>query len=336
MANTPSQQGQQHQLEEGKDAIAARDTTILQQWQRCLDCKDACTSTTRTPLQWGQWPQLNNSKDACALMMAMTLLLQGQWCQLNDYTSLTAAEMPSQQGQQLPSQWQQRRLHINDNNAIVTRATTPSWWWQENLSIDDDKDAIATRVTTPAWGWRQQHCKEGNNAIADQEQQRHSYKGNNASLISKDACALTTATMPSSWGQQLQSQQWQRCLHINGNGAITTRATTPAWQWAMRVTMLAQQWRRRLHIDNGKKTIVRRTMIAIATLAKTLAHQWQQCNHNKGNNASFLTSNEGNNVSSTIVEMPAHQQWQWCHHNDGEDDCVKKKLTLVSIAQPYS
>jgi hypothetical protein len=74
--------------------------------------------------------------------------------------------------------------------------------------------------------------------------------------------------------------------------------------------MLAQQWWRCLHIDNGNKTITKRAMIAIATLAKMLAHQWQQCHQNKGNNASFLTSNEGNNASSIMVEMPAHQQWQ--------------------------
>jgi hypothetical protein len=68
---------------------------------------------------------LDDSKDACALMIATTLLLQGQRHQLNDYASSTTAEMPLQRGQQSPSQQQQRCLCINDNNAIATRATRP-------------------------------------------------------------------------------------------------------------------------------------------------------------------------------------------------------------------
>jgi hypothetical protein len=35
-----------------------------------------------------------------------------------------------------------------------------------------------------------------------------------------------TAEMPLQQGQQLQLQQWQRCLRINGNNAIAARATT--------------------------------------------------------------------------------------------------------------
>jgi hypothetical protein len=121
-----SWQGWQHQLDNGNNAIATRATMSLQQWQRFLDWKDACASTTATPSQWGQQRQLDNSKGTCTLMMATTSLLQGQQRQLNDYASLTMAETPSQWGQQLSSQWQQRRLRINCNNAITTRATTPS------------------------------------------------------------------------------------------------------------------------------------------------------------------------------------------------------------------
>jgi hypothetical protein len=78
-------------------------TTLLQRWQRYLDCKDTCTLTTITPLQQGQQHQLDNSNETCASMTAMAPLLQGQQLQLNDYASLTTAEMSSQQGQQLPS-----------------------------------------------------------------------------------------------------------------------------------------------------------------------------------------------------------------------------------------
>jgi hypothetical protein len=49
---------------------------------------------TATPVQLGQQHQLGNSKDTCALMTATTPLLQGQQHQLNEYTSLTIAEMP--------------------------------------------------------------------------------------------------------------------------------------------------------------------------------------------------------------------------------------------------
>jgi hypothetical protein len=45
-----------------------RAITLLQQWQRCLDCKDACALTTVTPLQQRQQHQLDDSKDACTLM----------------------------------------------------------------------------------------------------------------------------------------------------------------------------------------------------------------------------------------------------------------------------
>jgi hypothetical protein len=37
--------------------------------------------------------------------------------------------------------------------------------------------------------------------------------------------------------------------------------------------MLAQQWQRRLCINDGNNTIMMRATIAIATMAKTPAHQ---------------------------------------------------------------
>ena len=47
-----------------------------------------------------------------------------------------------------------------------------------------------------------------------------------------------------------------------------------------------------------------RATIAIAMTAKTPAHQWQQCHHNEADDASLKTSNEGNNASLTMAEMP--------------------------------
>ncbi len=121
------------------------------------------------PLLWGRWCHHDDGKDAC---------------------TSTEATMSSSWGGQLHWRQQQRCLHINSNNAIMTRATTPAWGW-------------APRVTMLV------------------QWQRH-------------ACASTTATTPSWQEQQSPLQQWQRCLHINGNDAIMTRATTPAWQKATR------------------------------------------------------------------------------------------------------
>jgi hypothetical protein len=220
MVMTPSWWGRQHQLEVGNNAIAARGTTILQQWQRCLGCKDACALTMATPLQWGQ-PQLDDSKDAYALMMVTTPLSWGQQHQLNDYTSLTKAEMPSQQEQQSALQWQQRCLRINSNNAIATRATTPLWWPQGYLHINDDKDAIATRVMTPAWGWQQCHRKEENNTVADQGQQGHWYKGSNAS-------STTERTLAHWQWQQHHCHKGNNRNCDNGKDAWTSTAMAPS------------------------------------------------------------------------------------------------------------
>jgi hypothetical protein len=49
-----------------------------------------------------------------------------------------------------------------------------------------------------------------------------------------------------------------------------------------------------------------RATITITTMVKMPAHQWQQCHHDKGDNASFTTSNESNDNNSTTAEMPAH------------------------------
>jgi hypothetical protein len=51
--------------------------------------------------------------------------------------------------------------------------------------------------------------------------------------------------------------------------------------------MLVQQRQRSLRINDGNDTIMMRSTITIATMAKSLAHQWQQCNHGKGDDASL-------------------------------------------------
>jgi hypothetical protein len=85
-------------------------------------------------------------------------------------------------------------------------------------------------------------------------------------------------------------------------------ATTPSQQGQQSHCRLratpAQQRQGCLHINNGNNAIVMRVTIAIATMAKTPEHQWQQCHHDKGNDASLTTSNKGDNASSTTVKMP--------------------------------
>jgi hypothetical protein len=51
-----------------------------------------------------------------------------------------------------------------------------------------------------------------------------------------------------------------------------------------------------------------RATIPIATTVMMPVHQRQGCHHDKGDNASFTTSNESNNDNSTMAKMPVHQQ----------------------------
>jgi hypothetical protein len=180
MAMTPLWWGQQYHLDNGNNAIATRATKLLQWWQRCLDCEDACASTMATPLQWERGCQLGNIKVACASMMVTTPLLQGQQHQLNDYASLTTAEMPLHWGGQRPLQWQQ--------SACTSMATTPSQRGQQ-CHHDDGEDACASMMTkTPLQQGQQCQLEDGNNTIATRETTPLQIKGNNV--------IVTRATMP--------------------------------------------------------------------------------------------------------------------------------------------
>jgi hypothetical protein len=116
-------------------------------------------------------------------------------------------------------------------------------------------------------------------------------------------------TMPLQWGQQRQLK--------DSNNTLTTRATTQSQMKANHAiitkTTTPAQWQQGcLRIDNGNDTIVTRATIAITTIAKTPVHWQQQCHHDKDNNTSLMMSNEGNDASSTTIEMPAHWQQQQC------------------------
>ncbi len=142
------------------------------------------------------------------------------------------------------------------------------------------------------------------------------------------------ATTPSWWEQQSPLQQQQRCLRINGNNTITTRATTQAWWQAMRATMLAwQQWRC-LCINEGNDTIM--------TMAKTPAHwQWQQFNYYKGNNAS-LTNDEWLVCIFFLDQIgflsKTTSLWPSQHRKEGLDkgDCIDSSMTLNNCVHHWT
>ncbi len=122
-----------------------------------------------------------------------------------------------------------------------------------------------------------------------------------------DYASFTMAETSLQRGQQLPLQQRQRCLRINNNNAIATRATTPL-QW----------WQGCLRIDDDNVTI--------ATRATTPAWGRQQCHQDEG--TTFIVDQgqwhhcyKGNNAISTTTRTPAHQQWQWHHHHEG-NNCI--------------
>jgi hypothetical protein len=300
-----------------------------------------------------QWCQRNKGNNAIVTIAKMPVHQRWQWHHRDEdnNTSLTTATMPSQWGQQcyynnskdawtakmpVHQQWQQH--HNKGNNASSTTAKMPAhWWWQRpncyegndaNLMTmlarlqqrrhryvgnsphcNDGKNACASTATTPLWKGQQYHCNHG-----------------------EDACALMMTTTLLQQGQQRQLQDSKDAIvrrattpsRIKGDNAIVTRETPPA-----------QQRQGCLCIDNSNNAIAMRATIAIATTAKMPAHQRQRCYHDKGDDASLTMSNEGNNASLTMVEMPAHQHWPWCHHgksnnchcDNGEDACASTAMT---------
>jgi hypothetical protein len=183
-------------------------------------------------------------------------------------------------------------LWIKGNNAIVTRTTMPSWQRQGRLHINHSNGTIVTRARitmatmakTPAHWWQQCHLNEGNNVSSttsnegnnaslittempahQQKQQPHRDKRNNRHCNNgKDACA-SMATMPA-WQRATRAttlmtttvplQQGQQCQLEAGNGAITTKATTPSRikgndAIVTRATMPSWQWQGSLRIGNA-------------------------------------------------------------------------------------
>jgi hypothetical protein len=79
-------------------------------------------------------------------------------------------------------------------------------------------------------------------------------------------------------------------LRIKGNGAIVPQQRRSSSMMA--ATPLLQGQRCQNHdynLDYGKDTITTRVTIAIAMIAKTPAHQRQQCHRYKGNKIIAMT-----------------------------------------------
>jgi hypothetical protein len=108
---------------------------------------------------------------------------------------------------------------------------------------------------------------------------RINYSKDTIIMLGTIAMAMT-AKMPAHW--------WQWCHHNKGNdasltmsnkgnNASLTMAETPAyWQWQQDHCDKSNS----CHCDNSKK----------------LVHWWKQHHHDKGNNASLMTSNKGNDT----------------------------------------
>ncbi len=289
--NAVADQGRQHHCYEGDDAIyrmARMPAHQQRQWHHYHEGNNCHHNNGKNPVHWWQQYHCDEGNDASL--------------------------MTSNKGNNASSTMAETCLCINNGNiAIMTRATiairtmakTPLHWrqWRQ---LDNEQQGQQHE-----W-WQGRHCNKGNDtslrtAMTPSRQGQQCYCGSKATTPllwepqqqlddGKDACALTTATMPLSWGWKLQWQQLQGCLSIDSNDAIMTRATMPA-QWRVtRAKMLVQQQQRWLRINDGNNTIMTRSTFAIATTAKIQVHQWQQCHHDKGDDASLTTSNKGDDA----------------------------------------
>jgi hypothetical protein len=192
-ATTPLLQGQQCQLDNGKDTCAS--TMVRQsqlwQWQRHMHIDSNNVITTRATMP--AWQQAAR---------ATTLAWQRQRCLCID----------------------------NGNTAIMTRTTSAittmakmSAHWQQGCHHNEGND---TRLMTSNKGdntslmmaktWQQPHCNDGKDPCASMMMTFPLQQGQWHQLEDGNNTIATMATMPP---------------RIKGNDAIVTRATMPAHQW---------------------------------------------------------------------------------------------------------
>ncbi len=222
----PSWQKQQHYCNNGKDAWTAK-MPAHQQWQHhCDEGNNASLTTAKMPAHWW-WQQPHCYEGNSASLMTMLAQLQ-QRCHCKDANNChcTMTKTPACQCQQ--------RHHDKGKKTIAMMARMLVHWWWQQCHCDKEDDASLRTATMPTQQGQQCHCGSRATMPLLQGQQCHLDD-------SKDAYALTMSTVPSSLGQQLQTQQQQWRPHIDSNNAIATRAVTPAWQQAIRATILAWQ-----------------------------------------------------------------------------------------------
>jgi hypothetical protein len=175
------------------------------------------------PLRQGQQCHRNDGKDACALMMMTMPFQQGQRHQLEDDNNAIATRATT------PSQ-------IKGNNTIVPRATTPAWQRQGCLCINNGNDPIVMRATiaittiakTPAHQWWQRHH--------DKEHDTSSMASNKGNITS-----LIMAETPAHWQQQwCHCDESNNCHCDNGKDTCALTATSPSW-WGQQCQLDNQQ-----------------------------------------------------------------------------------------------
>jgi hypothetical protein len=220
-----------------------------------------------------------------------------------------------------PVQQGQKYLCNVGNGTSATRATTPLWQWLRPLRINDGGNAIVLRATSPACRQQQFHCNEGNNVIA----MTAKTPGLQRCLCIDDSNTIAMRVTMPSW------RQWRRLRIDDIIDPIVTRAVTPA-QWLCK-------------LDHGRDPIAMRATNTIATMAKTLAHQWQQCHCKEGNNAIAMRVRTNN--ASLRTAMTPSQQGQQCHRGSRattpllqEQQCQldggKDACTLTTAMTPLS
>jgi hypothetical protein len=171
-------------------------------------------------------------REACTSLTASAPLLQGQQCQLNDYTSLTIAEMPLQRGDNCHSG--------NGEDACASTARTPSHQGQQ-CQCDDGKYACASIMTkTPLQQGQRCLLENGNDSIATRETMPLWIKGNNT--------IVTRATMLAQQQQgHLRIDNSISALVMRPTVAMVTMAKMPVSQW---------QWCHCNKRDNTSSTMV--------------------------------------------------------------------------------
>ncbi len=125
MIMMPLQRGQQCQLEDGMNAIATRATMPL------LIKGNNAIVTRAAMLAW-QWQGhrcIINGNNGITIRATIAITTMAKMPAHHQQQCHTLAEMPLQQGQQLPSWWWQRCLCIIGNNTIATRATIAINWF---------------------------------------------------------------------------------------------------------------------------------------------------------------------------------------------------------------